>query len=98
MMACLLAIELSEREMASKKNNPIKKMKFEGVSNPKREEIEYEHVTLRFLNPLVPVRKADDGDGQRHLDHIVQAGKPSDRRFPSLALAHGHGDFVYGQS
>ena len=39
MMACLLAIELSEREMASKKNNPIKKMKFEGVSNPKREEI-----------------------------------------------------------
>ena len=39
--ACLLAIELSERDMASKKNNPMKKMKFEGVSNPRKDEMEY---------------------------------------------------------
>ena len=41
MRACLLAIELSERDMASKKNNPMKKMKFEGVSNPRKDEMEY---------------------------------------------------------
>lgn len=41
MLACLLAIKLSESEMASRKNNPIKKMKFEGVSKPSRAEIWY---------------------------------------------------------
>ena len=55
MMACLLAIELSEREMASKKNNPIKKMKFEGVSNPKREEIEYRGCGKRANNKIAMV-------------------------------------------
>ena len=55
MMACLLAIELSEREMASKKNNPIKKMKFEGVSNPKREEIEYRGCGKRAHNKIAMV-------------------------------------------